>query len=91
MPDTRRSLLDLVADKTVPVGMQCFTADPKLIDVLGKTGFGTSGSTPSTMPFPRALEDMRACESAGLMLLVRMPNLPTARPPAGPWRPAPRR
>ena len=35
----RKSLLKMVSEKTVPIGIQCFTGDHKLIEVLGKTGF----------------------------------------------------
>jgi hypothetical protein len=35
----RKSLLELLAEKTVPIGIRCFTGDHKLIEVLGKTGF----------------------------------------------------
>ena len=76
MPETRRTLLDLVADKVVPIGMQCFTADRKLIDVLGKTGFDYVWlDTEHSALNPRALEDtLRTCEAAGLIPLVRIPD-----------------
>ena len=76
MSNARRSLLDLVADKTAPIGIQCFTGDHKLIDVLGKTGFDYVWlDTEHSALNPQALEDtMRACEAAGLIPLVRIPD-----------------
>lgn len=72
----RRSLVDLLEHKTVPIGMQCFTGDHTLIEVLGATGFDYVwlDSEHSALN-PRALEDtMRTCESAGLIPLVRIPE-----------------
>lgn len=72
----RRSLTDLLEQKTVPIGMQCFTGDHSLIEVLGATGFDYVwlDSEHSGLN-PRALEDtMRTCEVAGLIPLVRIPE-----------------
>ena len=76
MPGARKSLLELVADKVVPIGIQCFTGDHKLIEVLGKTGFDYVWlDTEHSALNPRALEDtMRTCEAAGLIPLVRIPD-----------------
>ena len=76
MLQPRKSLLDLVAEKTVPIGIQCFTSDHKLIEVLGKTGFDYVWlDTEHSALNPRALEDtMRTCEAAGLIPLVRIPD-----------------
>ena len=72
----RKSLLDLVAEKIVPIGIQCFTGDHKLIEILGKTGFDYVWlDTEHSALNPRALEDtMRTCEAAGLIPLVRIPD-----------------
>jgi len=72
----RRSLRELLDQKTVPIGMQCFTGDHTLIEVLGATGFDYVwlDSEHSGLN-PRALEDtMRTCEIAGLIPLVRIPE-----------------
>lgn len=76
MSRPRKSLIDLVAEKTVPIGIQCFTGDHKLIEVLGKTGFDYVWlDTEHSALNPRALEDtMRTCEAAGLIPLVRIPD-----------------
>ena len=72
----RRSLRELLDQKIVPIGMQCFTGDHTLIEVLGATGFDYVwlDSEHSALN-PRALEDtMRTCEAAGLIPLVRIPD-----------------
>jgi 2-keto-3-deoxy-L-rhamnonate aldolase RhmA len=72
----RKRLVELLEQKTVPVGMQCFTGDHTLIEVLGATGFDYVwlDSEHSALN-PRALEDtMRTCEAAGLIPLVRIPE-----------------
>jgi 2-keto-3-deoxy-L-rhamnonate aldolase RhmA len=73
---SRKSLPELLAEKIVPIGMQCFTGDHKLIEVLGATGFVYVwlDSEHSALN-PRALEDtIRTCEVAGLIPLVRIPD-----------------
>ena len=72
----RKSLLKMVSEKTVPIGIQCFTGDHKLIEVLGKTGFDYVWLDAEHSALnPRALEDtMRTCEVAGLIPLVRIPD-----------------
>ncbi len=76
MPTTRRSLLELVAEKVVPIGIQCFTGDHKLIEILGRTGFDYVWlDTEHSALNSRALEDtVRTCEAAGLIPLVRIPD-----------------
>ena len=76
MPHTRKSLLDLIAEKIVPIGIQCFTGDHKLIELLGKTGFDYIWlDTEHSALNPRALEGtMRTCEAADLIPLVRIPD-----------------
>ncbi len=72
----RKRLTELVREKTVPIGMQCFTGDHALIEVLGATGFDYVWlDSEHTALDPRALEDtMRTCEVAGLTALVRIPE-----------------
>ena len=76
MPSNQTRLIDLVAARTVPVGIQCFTGDHKIIEVLGKTGFDYVWlDTEHSALNPRALEDtMRTCEAAGFIPLVRIPD-----------------
>ena len=88
----KNALLKLLAQKTVPIGIQCFTSDDKLIEVLGKTGFDYVWlDTEHSALNPRALEQtMRTCEAAGLIPLVRIPDPQAARRPAGRWKQAPK-
>ncbi|MES2258243.1 MAG: aldolase/citrate lyase family protein [Pseudomonadota bacterium] len=73
-PENR--LLKMLADKQVPLGMQCFTGSPELIEVMGHTGFDFvmldaehSGNN------PRAMEALiRTADAAGLVSLVRVPD-----------------
>jgi len=72
----RKRLTELLEQKTVPIGMQCFTGNHTLIEVLGATGFDYVwlDSEHSALN-PHALEDtMRTCEVAGLIPLVRIPE-----------------
>ncbi len=69
-------LLTMAEDKTAPLGMQCFTADATLIEVLGRTGFDfVMLDTEHCGTNPRALEDsIRAADEAGLVAIVRVPE-----------------
>src|SRR5258708_23800706 len=73
---SKKTLLGMLAEKMVPIGMQCFTGEHKLIEVLGKTGFDYVWlDTEHSALNPRALEDtMRTCEAAGLIPIVRIPE-----------------
>ena len=74
MPANR--LTAMLDEHVVPVGMQCFTGDHALIEVMGAAGFDYVwlDSEHSALN-PRALEDtMRTCEVAGLIPLVRIPE-----------------
>jgi 2-keto-3-deoxy-L-rhamnonate aldolase RhmA len=69
-------LLTMIEQNVVPIGMQCFTGNHTLIEVLGATGFDYVwlDSEHSALD-PRSLEDtMRTCEVAGLVALVRIPE-----------------
>jgi 2-dehydro-3-deoxyglucarate aldolase/4-hydroxy-2-oxoheptanedioate aldolase len=72
----RKSLRELLDGNTVPIGMQCFTGNHTLIEVLGATGFDYVWlDSEHSAINPRALEDtMRTCEVAGLIPLVRIPE-----------------
>ncbi|MEC3976962.1 HpcH/HpaI aldolase family protein [Amycolatopsis sp. H20-H5] len=72
----RNRLLSMLDEHVVPIGMQCFTGNHTLIEVLGATGFDYVwlDSEHSALN-PRALDDtMRTCENAGLVALVRIPE-----------------
>jgi 2-keto-3-deoxy-L-rhamnonate aldolase RhmA len=73
---SQNRLLTMIDSHVVPIGMQCFTGNPTLIEVLGATGFDYVwlDSEHSALD-PRSLEDtMRTCEVAGLVPLVRIPD-----------------
>jgi 2-keto-3-deoxy-L-rhamnonate aldolase RhmA len=72
----RKSLRELLDGSNVPIGMQCFTGNHTLIEVLGATGFDYVWlDSEHSAINPRALEDtMRTCEVAGLVPLVRIPE-----------------
>jgi 2-keto-3-deoxy-L-rhamnonate aldolase RhmA len=69
-------LLQMLEARQVPLGIQCFTGDPALIEVLGQTGFDFvmldcehSGAN------PRSMEDLvRVSRLAGLAPYVRVPD-----------------
>ena len=69
-------LLRMIEANAVPLGMQCFTADHALIEVLGLTGFDfVMLDTEHSPANPRAIEDaIRAADGAGLVPLVRVPS-----------------
>ena len=73
---TKKTLLEMSAEKTVPIGIQCFTGDDKLIEVLGKTGFDYGWlDTEHSALNPRVLEQtMRTCEAVDLIPIVRIPD-----------------
>jgi 2-keto-3-deoxy-L-rhamnonate aldolase RhmA len=76
MKRERNSLIQLVEQGVVPLGIQCFTGHPALIEILGATGYDfIMICTEHTGLSPRALEDtIRAAEVAGLVPLVRVPD-----------------
>jgi len=72
-------LLAMVEGNTVPLGMQCFTADHTFLEVLGRTGFDfVMLDTEHCGTNPRALEDSiraairRALEAGAQGLIVPM-------------------
>jgi 2-keto-3-deoxy-L-rhamnonate aldolase RhmA len=73
-PENR--LLKMIADKVIPLGMQCFTGNSALIEVLGLTGFDfVMLDTEHSGNNPRAIEDLiRTADAAGLVSLVRVPD-----------------
>lgn len=71
-PENR--LLKMIANKVIPLGMQCFTGNASLIEVLGQTGFDfVMLDTEHSGNNPRAIEDLiRTSDAAGLVSLVRV-------------------
>lgn len=70
-------LLVMIERQEIPLGMQCFTGNPALIEVLGLTGFDfVMLDTEHSGNDVRALEGLvRTAELAGLVPLVRVPDL----------------
>lgn len=72
----KNRLLEMLANGRIPLGMQCFTGHPALIEIMGLTGFDFvmidgehSGND------VRAMEDsVRAAQHAGLAPYVRVPD-----------------
>jgi 2-keto-3-deoxy-L-rhamnonate aldolase RhmA len=70
----KNRILHLLEQNQIPLGMQCFTGDPILIEIMGLTGFDWvmldsehSGNN------PRAMEPLiRAAETVGLVPFVRV-------------------
>src|SRR6201993_1616241 len=76
MFDTDNRLLTMLAEKQIPLGMQCFTSDRALIEVLGLTGFDfVMLDTEHSATNPRAIEGAAmAADTVGLVPLVRVPH-----------------
>src|SRR5258705_8290187 len=74
MPANR--LIAMLDKHVVPIGMQCFTGNHTVIEVMGAAGFDYVWlDSEHSAVNPRALEDtMRTCEVAGLVPLVRIPE-----------------
>jgi 2-keto-3-deoxy-L-rhamnonate aldolase RhmA len=72
----KNRIKEMIVNGQIPLGMQCFTGDPALIEIMGLTGFDYvmldsehSGSD------PRAMETLiRAADSVGLTSFVRVPQ-----------------
>jgi len=69
-------LMSMLELGEVPVGMQCFTGNHALIEVLGLTGFDYVWLDSEHCDInPRALEDtVRTADGVGLVTLVRIPE-----------------
>ncbi|WP_229715181.1 HpcH/HpaI aldolase family protein [Subtercola lobariae] len=69
-------LTTMIENHEVPIGMQCFTADHALIEVMGRTGldYVWLDSEHSAIN-PRALEDaIRTADGVGLATIIRVPE-----------------
>lgn len=77
MFDTKNRLLTMLDEKQIPVGMQCFSGHPALIEVMGLAGFDfVMLDTEHSPANPRALEGaVMAADSVGLVCLVRIPEI----------------
>ena len=64
----RNRMLGMLEDKQLPLGIQIFTADAALIEVVGATGFDfVMLDSEHSGANPRNIEDLvRACTVAGL-------------------------
>ncbi|NUR98149.1 MAG: hypothetical protein HOV67_23205 [Kribbellaceae bacterium] len=72
----RNPLLTKIETGVVPLGIQCFTGNHALIEVMGRTGFDfVMLDTEHSGTNPRAIEDaVRAADGAGLVPIVRIPE-----------------
>lgn len=73
---TRDRIITMLDNQQIPVGMQCFTGDHTLIEVMGVTGmdYVWVDSEHSGIN-PRALEDtIRTADVSGLSVIVRIPE-----------------
>jgi 2-keto-3-deoxy-L-rhamnonate aldolase RhmA len=69
-------LLGMLGRGEIPLGMQCFTGDPALLEVLGLTGFDfVMLDCEHSANNARGLENLiRVSEQVGLVPLVRVPD-----------------
>lgn len=76
MTTTIHPLLEMIRNKIVPLGMQCFTSDPSFIEVIGLAGYDfVMLDTEHAPNSPQAMEHLiRAAECGGLMPFVRVPD-----------------
>jgi 2-keto-3-deoxy-L-rhamnonate aldolase RhmA len=73
----RNRLLTMIDQAIVPLGMQCFTGNHALIEVLGLTGFDfVMLDSEHSGINPRGIEDaIRAAAGVGLVAIVRIPEV----------------
>ncbi|RAX43723.1 hypothetical protein DQ354_19240 [Arthrobacter sp. AQ5-06] len=73
----RNRLITMIKSQQVPLGMQCFTGNHALIEVLGNTGFDfVMLDSEHCGMNPRAMEDaVRAADGVGLVSIIRVPEL----------------
>ena len=72
----KNKLRQMLSDGQIPLGMQCFTGDPSLVEVMGMTGFDfVMFDTEHSANNARAMENLcRTAESVGLEPYVRVPD-----------------
>jgi 2-keto-3-deoxy-L-rhamnonate aldolase RhmA len=72
----RNRMLEMLENKQLPLGIQMFTADAALIEVVGATGFDfVMLDSEHSGANPRNIEDLvRACIVAGVAAYVRVPD-----------------
>ena len=73
----KNRLLEMLERRQIPLGIQCFTAHPALIEVLGLTGFDfVMIDTEHSGNNARSLEEIiRSIDVAGMVAMVRVPDL----------------
>src|SRR5258708_21287349 len=76
MFDIDNRLLAMIKQSQIPLGMQCFTGDRAMIEVLELTGFDfVMLDTEHSPANPRAIEEaVLAADTVGLGPLVRVPS-----------------
>ncbi len=76
MYSERNQVLGMLERKQIPLGMQCMTGDPALIEIIGLTGFDfVMLDCEHGANNPRAIEDLvRTSRLAGLAPYVRVPD-----------------
>jgi 2-keto-3-deoxy-L-rhamnonate aldolase RhmA len=69
---TNNRIKEMIDDGQIPLGMQCFTGDQALIEIMGLTGFDyVMLDSEHSASDPRAMETlMRAADSVGLTSFV---------------------
>jgi 2-keto-3-deoxy-L-rhamnonate aldolase RhmA len=70
----KNRILQMLEQNQIPLGMQCFTGDPILIEIMGLTGFDwVMFDSEHSGNNPRAMEHLiRAAECVGLVPFVRV-------------------
>jgi 2-keto-3-deoxy-L-rhamnonate aldolase RhmA len=69
-------ILTMVNQKKVPLGIQCFTGSPALVEILGATGFDfVMFDSEHSANDARAMEELvRTATLAGLASYIRIPD-----------------
>jgi 2-keto-3-deoxy-L-rhamnonate aldolase RhmA len=72
----RNKILAMVKQKKVPLGIQCFTGSPALVEILGATGFDfVMFDSEHSANDVRAMEELvRTATVAGLASYIRIPD-----------------
>ena len=72
----KNRIKEMIDNGQIPLGMQCFTGDPALIEIMGLTGFDyVMLDSEHSGNDPRAMETLiRAADSVGLTSFVRVPQ-----------------
>ena len=70
----KNRIREMIDNGRIPLGMQCFTGDPALIEIMGLTGFDyVMLDSEHSGNDPRAMETLiRAADSVGLTSFARV-------------------